>query len=148
MNLLGLLPGILKTVGKVLGIGKLTEAAEALSTASISPEKQAELQQALLVHEKEMKQLAVDELKVVMSESLAMIQSEDKYTARARPTMLYVATGITALLCVAVGIAVLRHGSVSMDTVAAITSLMAPLWGVSGWYVHSRTKEKISNGTS
>src|SRR5574341_480663 len=103
MNLLGLLPNVLKAVGKVLGIDVVTQAGDALAGAQIPPEKQVELQLALAAHEEKLKALGIEELKTVLSENLAMIASPDKFVSRARPTMLYVATGITSLLSVIIG---------------------------------------------
>ena len=88
MNLFSLLPSILKAVGSVLGIGVVKDAGAALAAAQISPEQQVALQEALLVHEKEMAQINLDTLKSLLSESLAEIQSPDKFVARARPTGL------------------------------------------------------------
>src|SRR5216117_831209 len=77
VNLFSLLPSILKAVGSVLGIGVVKDAGAALAAAQISPEQQVALQEALLVHEKEMAQINLDELKTAISESVAMIQSDD-----------------------------------------------------------------------
>ena len=146
--LLGLLPGILRTVASITGLAPVKEAAEAIASAQLTPEQQATLQEALLRHEQAMKALSVEELKSAVSESVAMVQSSDKYTSRARPTMLYVATGITAVLCVIVGIAVLKSTKIELGTVGAIVSLMTPLWGAGGYYIYARTREKLNGGAS
>lgn len=96
MDFLGILKGALGVIGDVTGIGILKQASAAIET--IPPEKQAEIQVALLAHEAQMKQLGIDEMKIAISESLAMINSSDKYTSRARPTALYAATIITAAM--------------------------------------------------
>ena len=138
MNLLSLLPGVLKTVGKVLGIDVFGKAADALGSLSLSPEQQLALQQALATHEEEMKRLGVDELKTVLSENIAMIASPDRFVSRARPFGLYTACVITAAMAVA------EIFGVKIDTGAVVT-LIAPMWGSAAWYSYNRTQEKIAN---
>lgn len=137
MSLLGLLPGVLKTIGRVLGLGAATEVGKALENLQIPPEKQAELRLALLSHEADMKQLNIDEMKQAMSESLAMIQSSDKFVSRARPTGLYIFYTISAAL--AIGMIF----GVKIDP-AAILTILSPLAGVGGLYVYKRTQEKVN----
>ena len=139
MNLFALLPSILKTVGNALNIGVVKDAAAALQGATLTAEQQASLQQALLTHEATMKQLSIDELKAVMSESLAMLSSSDKYVARARPTGLYIFYGVSA--AIAIGMLF----GVKIDPTAVLT-ILAPLAGVSGTYVYNRTREKLNGG--
>src|SRR2546425_12979333 len=55
---------------------------------------------SLLVHEKEMAQINLDTLKSLLSESLAEIQSPDKYVARARPTGLYIFYLVSAAIAI------------------------------------------------
>lgn len=142
MDLLGLLPGILKTVGKVLGIGKLNEAADELTKAQIPADKQAEIQQALIAQVAQIRQLDVDELKQVMSEALAEIQSPDKYVSRARPTGLYL------FYLVSAGLATAIIFGIKIDPTAVLT-ILGPMAGVGGTYVYRRTTEKLNgNGTS
>lgn len=150
--LLKLLPGILKTIGKLTGL-PLGDAATTLETAQLTPEQLNAVQDALQRHEEAMKALSVDELKstisAVMSENLAMIQSPDKFVARARPTMLYAATGITTGLALAIGITIVRDIHIDLGATAAVLSLMTPLWGAGGYYIGQRTKEKLGgNGNS
>lgn len=155
MDFLGILSGAIKTVGDILHFPGADALANAIKPENVPPEKQAELQAALLVHEEKMKALGIEELKVqieafkastedmkvALSESLAMIQSPDKYVSRARPTGVYAATVITAAL--AIGELFGQH----FDTGAMIT-LLAPLWGNSMWYAAQRTKEKMQQGKS
>src|SRR5437762_10714139 len=122
MNLFSILPKVLQIAGNILGIGTLKDAGAAIKNLQLSPEQEAQLNQALMVHEAAMKQLSIDEMKIAMSESVAMIQSDDTYTKRARPTALYAATAITAGLAAA-----MIFGS-HLDT-GAITALLLPLWG-------------------
>lgn len=140
MNLLSLLPAVLKTLGKVTGLNVFGEASAAVSTLTLPPEKQAELQEALLTHEATMKQLSIDEMRTAMSESLAMIASPDKYVSRARPTGLYIFYGVSAVIAIGM------LAGVKIDPTAVLT-ILAPLAGVGGTYVYQRTQEKIaSNG--
>lgn len=136
MGILDLLPGILKVAGKFLGIGdKVKEVADAIQGAP--PEVRAQIAHDLQEHEAAMKALSIEELRTVMSTELAMIASPDKYVARARPTMLYVAGLITA------GMAVGMLAGVKLDTGAVVT-LLGPLWGNAAWYTWNRTKEKMN----
>lgn len=151
MAFLDILSGAIKTVGSVLHIPGSDQLADAIKPDNIPPEKQAELQAALLVHEEKMKALGIEELKVgidklraetedmkaVAAESLAMIQSPDKYTSRARPTGVYAATVITAALAVAM------ICGVKLDT-GEIVTLLAPLWGSASFYAYQRTREKLA----
>jgi hypothetical protein len=137
-----LLPGILKAVGKVLGIGKLDEAASALENAQIPPEKQVELQQALLEQTKALRELDVEELKTFMSEAIAEIQSPSKYVSWARPTGLYCFyVGSLALI-----VAMIFGVKIEL---APIIGVLSPMAGVGGVYTYRRTTEKMNgNGTS
>lgn len=136
MNLLALLPGVLKTVGGLLGIGdKVKAVTDALTASEGSPELRAQLEQALLVHEKEMRQIDVEELKTFMSEAIAEIQSEDKYVRRARPTGLYI------FYVVSGAIAIGMLFGVHVDPTAILT-ILGPLAGVGGTYVYQRSQEK------
>jgi len=137
--LLKLLPTVLRTVGKVVGIDIFDKAADAITGVQLTPEQQAALEQAMLVHEREMRALSIEEMRTVMSESLAMISSSDKYVARARPTGLYIAYLCTLALVVAL------VAQVKIDP-AAILTLMGPLFGAQGYYMHLRTKEKMNGG--
>src|SRR5512146_1689384 len=122
MNLLGLLPNVLRAVGKVLGIDVVKQAGDALAGATLSPEQQVAVQQALAQHEEKLRELGIKELKTALSENLAMIASPDRFVSRARPTMLYVATGITALLSVIIGITIFRAVHIDLGAIGAITS--------------------------
>ena len=136
MNLLTLLPGALRAVAKVTGLDIVGKAADALTNVPESPELRA----ALLEHEQEMKRLSIEELKVALSENLAMIGSADKFVARARPTQVYLAGFITAAIAVA-----MIFGA-KLDT-GAILTIIGPLWGNAAFYTHNRTREKMNGGT-
>ncbi len=139
MSILSIIPGILRTIGSVLGIGKATEVATSLEQMTLTPDQRATLQAAMAEHELQLKQLSIDELKAVMSESLAEIQSSDKFTSRARPFGVYVACLITT------GLAAAIIAGVHLDTGAVVT-LIAPLWGQTAWYTYQRTREKLGSG--
>lgn len=136
MNVLGLLPGVLKTLARVAGIKIFDQAAEALKNLQLTPEKQLELDQEMARHEEAMEALSIDKLKTVLSETNAMLASSDKFTSRARPTGLYVAYACSVALVVAL------VAGVKIDAVAILT-LMAPLYGAQGYYMGLRTKEKL-----
>lgn len=147
--LIKLVPGILKTVAKVLGGNQiLTQAADVLENVSIPPEKQLEMQKALQEHEVAMEQLDVERLKQAVIESVAMVQSTDRYVSRARPTMLYAATAITCVLAGAICYVTIKHITVDWGIVGAITSLTLPLFGAGGYYIGQRTKEKLNGNNS
>lgn len=135
MNLLALLPTVLKGVGKVLGLNVFNDAATALQNATLTPEQQTALQSELAKHEEAMAQINLDALRTIMSESIAEIQSSDKYVARARPTGLYIFYGVSATIAVG-----MLFG-VKIDP-AAILTILGPLAGVGGTYVYQRTQEK------
>lgn len=135
MNFLPFLPGILKTLGKVLGVKVFDDAANVLTNTQIPPEKQAELQEAMLAHEAQMEQIRSDELKTIVSQALAEAQSADAYVRRARPTGLY----IFYLTSGAIAIGMLL--GVKIDPTAVLT-ILGPLAGVGGTYVYQRTQEK------
>lgn len=143
MNLLKLLPRLLGTAAKALGVD-IDSAVRAIVGEQLTPEQQVALQTALAQHEREMKALSVEEMKIAVSESIAMIGSSDRFVSRARPVMLYAATAITCLLCCAVGYALVTNTTIELGAVGAIVSLMTPLWGAGGYYIHSRTKEKLN----
>lgn len=135
--LLTLVPGLLRTVAKFAGGDILGKAADTLENLAIPPEKQAEMALALQKHEEAMKQLSLEEMKTVLSESLAMVQSTDKYVARARPTGLYAAYLFTGAMIVAVIFQLpLDH--------ALVAELVLPLYGAQGYYMHLRTREKLN----
>lgn len=140
--LLKILPGALKAIAKVLGIGKLTEAADALENAQIPPEKQVELQQALIEQTTALRTLDVEELKVFMTEAIAEIQSPSRYVSWARPTGLYCFYFGSLALIVAMIF------GVKID-LAPILGVLSPMAGVGGVYTYRRTTEKMNgNGTS
>lgn len=134
--ILKLLPGLLKTAAKALGID-IESAAKAIVGEQFTPEQQIALDAALKQHEAEMFQLGIEEMKVAMSESLAMIQSTDKYVARARPTGLYIFYAVSAALAIG-----MLFG-IKVDPTAVLT-ILGPLGGVGGMYVYKRTTEKLN----
>lgn len=142
--LLGLIPKIIKTAASILGVDSVKDVVDAIEGNKLTPDQRVALDAATKQYALEMRGFDIEELKASLSESIAMIQSSDKYTSRARPTMLYAATGVTVLLCLAIGIAVLRSVHIDLGIAGIISSMLLPLWGAAGWYVHSRTKEKMN----
>jgi len=137
MGLLSLLPGVLKIIGKITGINLISDAGDALDKAKLTPEQTVALQTALAEHEEKMAQISLDEFKTAMSEAVAEIQSPDKYVSRARPTGLYIFYGVSAMIAVAMVV------GVKLDPTAILT-IVAPLAGTGGYYIHSRTQEKLA----
>lgn len=136
--LLKLLPTILHTVGKFTGLEAVTKAAEALSGAPpLSPEKAAELEVALGAQTVELRKVELEELRALLAEQTAEVQSEDRFVSRARPSGLY------AFYAVSVAVAVALLAGVKIDPTAILT-VIAPLAGVGGTYVVSRTREKLA----
>lgn len=118
-----------QVVGNIFGSEQPTEedkANIAKAEAVVIAQIQAELEE---------KRLGIEEIKVFISESLAMINSSDKFTSRARPMGVYAATLITTML--AIGLMF----EIKIDTVAILT-LLAPLWGNAAYYTKSRSDEK------
>ena len=145
--IISLLPKLLKAVASITGLDKLADAGNLLETAQIPPEKQAELELATLEFKKEMRGFDLEEVKQMVNESVAMITSPDKYTSRARPTMLYAATAITSFLVIVVGVTIFKAVHIDLGAIGAIVSLMTPLWGAGGFYIYKRTQEKL-NGSN
>ena len=137
MSFLTLLPGILRTIGSVLNIGKAKDVADTLESISLTPEQRSTLAVAMVQHEEELKRLNIEEMKTALSESLAMIASPDRYVSRARPTGLYIF--YAASTAIVVGMLV----GVKLDPTAILT-VLAPLAGVGGYYVSQRTREKLN----
>ncbi len=123
---------IIKAAAGVLGIDSVKDVVDAIQGNKLTPEQRLAIEAATDEHEKEMTELA-------LSETNLMIQSGDKYTSRARPTGLYVAYTCSMALVIA-----LITGT-HIDA-AAILTLMGPLYGAQGYYMHLRTKEKLSGG--
>ncbi len=137
--LLNLLPNILKTVGKITGIGLVSDAGDALSKAQLTPEQQVALQTALAEHEEKMAQLSLDQFKTAMSETIAEVQSPDKYVSRARPTGLYIFYAVSAAIAAAM------IAGIKIDPTAILT-VVGPLAGTGGYYIYARTQENIARG--
>lgn len=136
MGILDLLGPVLKIAGKALGLGgKVQEVVDAIEGAP--PEVRAKLAADLQQHEQALKALSIEEMRVAMSESIAMVQSEDKFVARARPTGLYIFYVVSA--AIAIGMLF----GVKIDPTAVLT-ILGPLAGVGGTYVYNRTREKLN----
>src|SRR5256885_16807806 len=138
MNILGILPGLLKVIGDVTGIKILGDASNALAATQLTPEQQAAVEKATRDYQAQMAQIGLDTFKTAMSEALAEIQSTDRYTSRARPTGLYI-----FYLCSGAIVGAMLLG-LKIDPTAILT-VIGPLAGVGGTYVYQRTREKIAS---
>lgn len=136
--ILGPVLKIIKAAAGILGVDSVKDVFDAISKDKLTPEQRVALETAVLEQQKEMRQLDIEELKQVMSETSLMIQSEDNYVKRARPTGLYVAYACSIAMTIA-----LLTGT-TIDAVAILT-LMGPLYGAQGYYMHLRTKEKMND---
>lgn len=132
--IIGIAAKIIKAAAGVLGIDSVKDVVDAIQGGKLTPEQRLAIESAVDTHEKEMTELA-------LSETNLMIQSEDKYTSRARPTGLYVAYACS------MGMVIALITGTHIDA-AAILTLMGPLYGAQGFYMHLRTKEKISGVNS
>ena len=131
--------GVFRAAAKIVGVDVLNEAAKTVEALQMTPEQEQAFKVAVMEHERELRQLDIEEIKTAMGESLAMIGSSDKYISRARPTGLYIAYVCTAAMAVALIAG--KH----IDATAILT-LMGPLYGAQGYYMHLRTKEKLNGG--
>lgn len=137
LSLLSLLPTVLKTVAKISGLDIFNQAADTVGNLQLSPDKQVELQEAVMAHEVAMRQTDVDSLKALVSEAIADAQSADKYVSRARPTGLYIAYAVTGAIIVS------EIFGYKVDH-AMVAELLVPLYGNAGYYMYLRTKEKMN----
>lgn len=137
--ILGPILKIVKAAAGILGVDSVKEVFDAITHDKLTPEQRVALETAVMANRKEMRQLDIEELKTVMSETSLMIQSDDKYVKRARPTGLYVAYACSIAMTIAL------IAAVKIDA-AAILTLMGPLYGAQGYYMHLRTKEKMNGG--
>ena len=137
MGILDILGGAIKVIGKLLpGVGnKVKDVVDAIEGAP--PEIRAKMAADLQQYQLAQRAFDLDELKAIMSESLAMVASPDKYVARARPTGLYI------FYLVSAGIAIAMIFGVKVDPTAVLT-VLGPLAGVGGTYVYNRTREKLN----
>lgn len=145
-KLLGLLPGLLRTVGQVTGLPLLSQAADAIGGAPpLSPEQQAAMQSALQAHEEKLRELGIeqskvdtDALKALLAESIAMIQSSDRFVSRARPSQLYAFVAVNLVIVPAL-IFGWHPDQVQME---AIGFVEVALGGNAAWYQKLRTEDK------
>ena len=151
MNIKNILSGVLDIAGSITGIGILKEASKALSDSDISPEQQTQIQNALMKHEEVMAQIDIqarqqanEEMKTFITESVAEINSSDRYTSRARPTGVYCAILITIGLAFAVVWCMIYNIPIEVGAIGEITSLIVPLWGSAAYYTQKRTEEKVA----
>jgi hypothetical protein len=140
--LLGLIPKIIKTAANILGVDSVKDVVDAIEGSKLTPEQRVALETAAQQYSVEIRQLDIEELKTVLTESIAEIQSPDKFVSRARPTGLYIFYGVSS--AIAIGMLF----GVKIDPTAVLT-ILGPLAGVGGTYVYKRTQEKLgANGNS
>jgi len=130
---------VIKAAAGVLGIDSVKDVVDAIQNNKLTPEQRIAIETATQEHQKEMRALDIEELKQVMSETSLMIQSDDKFVKRARPTGLYVAYACSIAMTIA-----LISGT-HVDATAILT-LMAPLYGAQSLYIYKRTQEKMNGG--
>lgn len=150
MDLKKLLPGALRAIGKITGLGGVADTlANAISGESeivLTPEQRAALEAELHTFEVQMRQQDTEQMKLYLSEALAEIQSADKYVSRARPTGYYAFVAGSLFYIALVGIISLRTGQLDA---ALILATLAPLGGAGAQWQYNRTQEKkakTSNG--
>lgn len=131
---------IVKAAAGILGVDSVKDVFDAISNNKLTPEQKLQLELAIQEHQKELRQLDIEELKTVMSETSLMIQSDDKFVKRARPTGLYVAYACSIAITIAL------IAAIKIDA-AAILTVMGPLYGAQGYYIYNRTREKL-NGSA
>lgn len=133
------LPAIIKTVGGAVGLGG-PAGALADAIAGASPEKKAELAQAIAALDLETLKVKAGMVDSDNKVEIAELQSTDKYVSRARPTGLYVAYFTTLTLVLAIIAYSFAKGTpIPTDVILA---LLVPCWGHAGYYAFSRTQEK------
>lgn len=128
--ILGPILKIVKAAAGILGVDSVKDVFDTISQNKLTPEQRLALEALEKEHVREMTELA-------LSETNLMIQSEDRYVSYARPTGLYVA------YLGSIGLVVALIAGVSIDPTAILT-LMGPLYGAQGYYMHLRTKEKMN----
>jgi hypothetical protein len=131
---------VIKAAAGILGVDSIKDVVDSIENNKLTPEQRVAIETATQEHEKEMRSLDIEELKQVMSETSLMIQSDDKFVKRARPTGLYVAYACSIAMTVA-----LISGT-HVDATAILT-LMAPLYGAQSLYIYKRTQEKMNGGS-
>lgn len=142
--LISVLGKLVKIAGNVLGVDSVKDVVDAFENNKLTPEQKAALEAGLREHEEAMEQFSLERMKLAVQESVALIQSPDKFVSRARPTMLYAATVVVMFLAVCIGIVLVKHTPIDWGVVGAMTSLLAPLFGAGGYYIGQRTKEKLN----
>ncbi len=132
----GILSGVIRTAGGVIPGASSLANTLADQIDGGSPEQKAALATALAAHDA---QIIVAAQAIITADDeveKAEASSSDKFTSRARPSLLYLAGLITAALAVGVIF------QVKIDT-GAVAELLIPLWGHAGFYAYQRTKEKL-----
>jgi hypothetical protein len=135
--LLGLIPKIIKTAASILGVDSVKDVVDAIENNKLTPEQRIALDTAAKQFEIESRQLDLEQMKQFVAEAVAEIQSPDKFTSRARPSGLYFAYVLSALVIVA------QIFHIQIDR-ALVAEVMLPMYGAGGYYMFLRTKEKMN----
>jgi hypothetical protein len=138
----GALGSVVKLVGHEVPIPGLAALADGLAEklSGATPEQQAQIQAAINAHDSiKLEQAKLDAALIHDDDEVEKteLQSSDKFTSRARPSLLYLAGLITA----AMAGAVILGRPLNTD---ALSYIMLPLWGHAGFYAYQRTKEKVA----
>lgn len=144
IQIIGWIPKIIKVAASVLGVDSVKDVVDALENNKLTPDQRVALDAATKQYALEMRGFDLEEVKSTMTQAIAELQSPDKYVSRARPTILYVASGISIFLAVVLGIVIIKHTTIEWGAVGAMSSLLGTLFGVSGYYVGKRTAEKLN----
>lgn len=136
------IPKIIKTAANILGVDSVKDVVDALENNKLTPDQRVALDAASKQFELEMRQIDVQQMQQFVTEAVAEINSGDKYTARARPTGLYMAYFLSGLIVVASVVF-----KVEIDR-ALIAEIILPMYSAAGYYMYLRSKEKMNgNGT-
>src|SRR3954468_23146488 len=92
------IPKIIKVAASIIGVDSVKDVVDAIENDKLTPDQRVALDTAAKQYALEQRGFDLEEIKQAVTESVAMINSSDKYVSRARPTMLYAATAITVFL--------------------------------------------------
>ncbi len=138
--ILSLLPKLVKAAASILGVDSVKDVVDMIEGNKLSPEQKVALDAAAKQFEIEQRQIDTEQMKQFVLEAVAEINSPDKFVSRARPTGLYFAYILSALIVAGM----LLHAPLDR---ALVVEVMLPMYGAGGYYMYLRTREKL-NGSS
>ena len=144
LTLFKFLPTVLKGIGKITGLNILNDAADAITGTKLTPEQAQAMSQLDLEKLKVELDAEKAEIESASRVDVAMLTNPDKYTVRARPTSLYMATACTTFLIVIVGICLLKEIKIDWEGIGSMVALIAPMWGQGIIYTRARRDEKLA----